>query len=194
MIFGWIGCVTVAIIMARFTRDLWPEKKLFGTKYWFVVHRYLMIIGWLAIVASYVVIFVQFGGWTHTSSHSVMGIVAGILATLQIGNSFLRPGPDSPHRWIFDYGHWFIGNTAHILALANIINSGLKRSKAFLWLLLAYLFVYLLFSDLLKKLENRIRGSSFSKRTPVVLQAAVAGAVLTVASITTALIAIMFTS
>ncbi len=78
--------------------------------------------------------------------------------------------------------------------MANIINSGLKRSKAFLWLLLAYLFVYLLFSDLLKKLENRIRGSSFSKRTPVVLQAAVAGAVLTVASITTALIAIMFTS
>ncbi len=67
MIFGWIGCVTVAIIMARFTRDLWPEKKLFGTKYWFVVHRYLMIIGWLAIVASYVVIFVQFGGWTHVS-------------------------------------------------------------------------------------------------------------------------------
>ena len=56
--------------------------------------------------------------------------------------------------------------------MANIINSGLKRSKAFLWLLLAYLFVYLLFSDLLKKLENRIRGSSFSKRTPVVLQAA----------------------
>ena len=37
MIFGWIGCVTVAILMARFTRDLWPEKKLFGAKYWFVV-------------------------------------------------------------------------------------------------------------------------------------------------------------
>lgn len=42
MIFGWIGCVTVAILMARFTRDLWPERKLFGQKYWFVVSLYIL--------------------------------------------------------------------------------------------------------------------------------------------------------
>lgn len=67
MIFGWMGCVTTALIMARFTRDLWPEKKLFGTKYWFVAHRYLMCLGWLSMVASYIIIFVHNKGWSGVS-------------------------------------------------------------------------------------------------------------------------------
>lgn len=63
MIFGWMGCMTVAILMVRFNRNSWPDKKLFGSKVWFAAHRYLMIIGWLAIVISYVVMFIETKGW-----------------------------------------------------------------------------------------------------------------------------------
>lgn len=76
--------------------------------------------------------------------------------------------------------------------MANILKVGLNRSPTFLWLLIAYLFVYMLFSDLLKKLENRVRASSYSKKTPIVLQTVVFGAILTVLGITVALIAILF--
>ncbi|KAI2806416.1 DOMON domain-containing protein frrs1L [Blomia tropicalis] len=154
MIFGWMGCMTVAILMVRFNRNSWPDKKLFGSKVWFAAHRYLMIIGWLAIVISYVIMFIETKGWHKTTPHSVMGIVAGILATIQMLNSFIRPQPNSKYRCLYDYGHWLIGNFAHLLAISNIINSGLKRSTTFLWLIIAYLLVYLLFSDLLRKLEN----------------------------------------
>lgn len=116
MIFGWLGCVTVAIIMGRFSRDHYPSRTILGLKLWFQMHRALMIIGWCTIVASYIIIFTYYGGWVGTSFHTVGGLVAGILATCQIFNSFLRPAPDSRNRWIFDYAHWFVGNAAHCLA------------------------------------------------------------------------------
>ena len=99
-----------------------------------------------------------------------MGIVAGILATIQMLNSFIRPQPNSKYRCLYDYGHWLIGNFAHLLAISNIINSGLKRSTTFLWLIIAYLLVYLLFSDLLRKLENFAHMTSFSRRSILMIR------------------------
>lgn len=116
MIFGWMGCTTLGILMARFSRDHFPNHTIIGMKVWFQMHRIWMILGWAAMVASYIIIFIHFGGWSGTSFHTVGGLIAGLLATAQGMNSYLRPAPDSPKRWVFDYGHWFVGNAAHCLA------------------------------------------------------------------------------
>ena len=76
--------------------------------------------------------------------------------------------------------------------MSNIINSGLKRSKTFFWLLIGYLFVYLLFSDLLRKLENTIRKSYSATRTAIIFQIAVLFSVLIISGIVAALMGIMF--
>lgn len=116
MIFGWMGCTTVGILVARFSRDHCPNSTIFGLKVWFQMHRTWMFLGWVAMLASYIIIFVHFGGWTGSTFHTVGGLIAGLLATAQGMNSYLRPAPDSPKRWLFDYGHWFVGNAAHCLA------------------------------------------------------------------------------
>ena len=104
-------------------------------------------------------------------------MTSGVLATLQICNSFLRPEPNSKNRWIFDYVHWFMGNIAHLLAsmfythqaffiyqfiefyflllvVSNILLSSLKRIESFRSLVISYIFVYLIYSDFLRKLLN----------------------------------------
>ena len=74
-----------------------------------------MIVGWVSIMASYVIIYIKAKEFS-TGTHALIGYSAGILATLQILNSFFRPAPDSRYRWIFNYGHWALGMAGHILA------------------------------------------------------------------------------
>lgn len=76
MITGWVGCVTVAIIMARYGRDQYQDTTIFNLKVWFVVsivifnhnlqtnttseqiHRVLMALAWCVIIAAYICILV----------------------------------------------------------------------------------------------------------------------------------------
>ena len=37
MTLAWVFCCTVGVVVARYNKDMVPEKKLFGTKYWFQV-------------------------------------------------------------------------------------------------------------------------------------------------------------
>ncbi|CAG2181777.1 unnamed protein product, partial [Oppiella nova] len=38
MIVAWLGCVSIAIFMARYFKHLWPEETLFGVQIWFAVN------------------------------------------------------------------------------------------------------------------------------------------------------------
>lgn len=53
---------------------------------------------------------------SQTNYHSIAGTLAGALASLQIVFGLARPGPKSEIRMAFNYGHWFTGFMAHILA------------------------------------------------------------------------------
>ena len=83
-------------------------------------HRVLMVITWSLTVASFVIIFVELDGWTsvpvYKNPHAVIGCFATGLTFIQPFMASLRPDPDSPKRFIFNWTHWLVGNIAHTLA------------------------------------------------------------------------------
>lgn len=104
MITGWLGCVTVAIIMARYGRDQYRDTTLFNLKVWFVVsitlcpkrlktslhanvlyeqvHRVLMALAWCLIIAAYICILI------YTKKFQVVGLVWLVTFTYFIDDIF----------------------------------------------------------------------------------------------------------
>ncbi|XP_077986968.1 ferric-chelate reductase 1-like [Glandiceps talaboti] len=100
MIFGWIGCASVAIVMARYFKPMWPNSTLLGQKVWFTIHRTLMVINLLCFCAAFIVIFVYVEGWLVYESPSdlrfIHAVIGCIVVALGITNPILalfRPHP-----------------------------------------------------------------------------------------------------
>ena len=79
-----------------------------------------MTITWSLTVVAFILIFVELGGWTslHVTDnpHAVIGVVTTVLAFIQPFMAYFRPHPGTPKRFIFNWAHWLVGNSAHILA------------------------------------------------------------------------------
>ncbi|KAH7643585.1 ferric-chelate reductase 1-like [Dermatophagoides farinae] len=163
-LFGWIACISSTILCARCTGDLWRDKKLFGIPLWYRLHQITAILGFICNSISIIVIVIQADGKLKTNIHAIIGYVSTILITIQAMTGFLKPDNQSDFRIIFNYIHWLIGTMAHSLALINILMSAIKKNKQFLWMFVSYLFIYLAFTDLLRKLDlNRLRSLSAKK-------------------------------
>ncbi|XP_027204260.2 uncharacterized protein LOC113797985 [Dermatophagoides pteronyssinus] len=157
---GWIGCISSSFLCARCTGDLWRDRKLFGAALWYRLHQCTAIIGFICNASSIIIIIIQ-AGKLNTNTHALIGYAATILITIQAATGFLKPNNQSDYRIIFNYVHWFIGTMAHTLALINILMAAIKKNKQFLWMFVAYLFIYLAFTDLLRKFDlNRLRSPS----------------------------------
>ncbi|XP_070563020.1 putative ferric-chelate reductase 1 [Ptychodera flava] len=50
MVFGWIGCASIAIMLAKHFKIIWPNSSLCGEKVWFGLHRSLMMFNFLCFV------------------------------------------------------------------------------------------------------------------------------------------------
>ena len=37
MVIAWLGCVSVALFIARYLKDFWQNDTVFGVKLWFAV-------------------------------------------------------------------------------------------------------------------------------------------------------------
>jgi len=48
--------------------------------------------------------------------HGWVGIAVMSAAVLQVFGGIVRPGPKSDFRVVFNWGHWFLGKSTHILA------------------------------------------------------------------------------
>ncbi|XP_070562935.1 putative ferric-chelate reductase 1 [Ptychodera flava] len=127
MIFGWIGCASIAIILAKYFKIMWPNSKLCGEKVWFAMHRFFMIINVLCFVAGFVVIFVFVGGFVHyrlmtqpVFIHAACGISATALGITNPLLAVFRPHPGTKNRPYFNWAHWAIGTSAYILAVACV--------------------------------------------------------------------------
>ena len=49
-------------------------------------------------------------------THALLGFITAILAFLQPIGAMFRPHPDSSRRPIFNWLHWLVGNSAHVIA------------------------------------------------------------------------------
>lgn len=48
-------------------------------------------------------------------THPILGVITIGLAFLQVIIAFLRPHPGTPSRSYFNWFHWTVGNSAHIV-------------------------------------------------------------------------------
>ena len=65
MCLAWMLCCSVGIVIARYQKDMLPDKKLFGTKYWFQLHRGAMIGVIVFGVIGFIPIFVELEGYSQ---------------------------------------------------------------------------------------------------------------------------------
>lgn len=60
-------------------------------------------------------------------THAWLGFITSTLAFLQPIGALFRPHPDSSRRPIFNWLHWLMGNTAHVLASERIVEQSSRK-------------------------------------------------------------------
>ncbi|XP_033738944.1 putative ferric-chelate reductase 1 homolog [Pecten maximus] len=175
MIFAWVLLASIGIVMARFYKPVWSEKKMLGEAYWFQIHRSLMILATLAVIAGIVIIFVDVGKWSHLEgqadwkrAHPYIGIVVGAVVILNPLMALFRPHPGDKYRFIFNWAHWAVGTIGHLIAVLNIfIGVELPATKAPSWLIIVlavYAGYQILFEIFLEIYDNCCTGGSNKAR------------------------------
>eukprot|EP00058_Branchiostoma_floridae_P015840 XP_002601328.1 hypothetical protein BRAFLDRAFT_123245 [Branchiostoma floridae] len=91
MMSAWMFTVSVAAVMARFYKPMWPNSTWCGVKIWFA--------------------------GTNAEIHAIMGIVVTFLAVAQPFMSLVRGGPNEPKRRVFNWFHWAFGTGARVGAI-----------------------------------------------------------------------------
>ncbi|XP_059610036.1 putative ferric-chelate reductase 1 homolog isoform X2 [Phlebotomus argentipes] len=155
MLVAWIGTASAGILIARYFKQTWVGSQMCGKDQWFAWHRVLMVSTWTLTMAGFIIIFVQVQGWSQAQNpHAILGLVTTIICFLQPIGAFFRPHPGSSNRPYFNWGHWFGGNAAHILAIVAIFFA-VKLPRAELpewmdWILVAFVafhvFMHFVFS------------------------------------------------
>jgi len=170
MVAAWLIAGSMGITIARYFRQTWVGKTIMGKDLWFVFHRVLMVITWSLTVASFVIIFVELDGWTsvpvYKNPHAVIGCFATGLTFIQPFMASLRPDPDSPKRFIFNWTHWLVGNIAHTLATTCIFLA-VDLDKASIpkwvnWLLVTYVVIHAITHIVLSMVQHCRSGGSHS--------------------------------
>ncbi|XP_076441014.1 putative ferric-chelate reductase 1 [Babylonia areolata] len=149
MSIAWIFCAGFGIIMARYSKPLWPKHKLCGRKVWFTVHRGCMVMLAVLTLLGFIIIFVEAGGMSEVSAkefqklHPVVGIVVTIFTAAQVTHPIIfnpftaaqivfgifRPSSSSKNRPVYNWGHWLLGFTCHVMSIFNM-GLGLNLRKS----------------------------------------------------------------
>ncbi|XP_076307156.1 putative ferric-chelate reductase 1 homolog isoform X2 [Tachypleus tridentatus] len=151
MVTAWIGFVSLAMIIARHYKQVWQTNTLCTMKTWFAVHQFLMLLSLSLVIAGFVLIFLHVEGWSQVdpNPHPITGCVATGLALLQPVMALFLPKPDAKNRSIYNWLHWFVGNTSKILAVLTIFLAvSLEAANlpyAYYWILVGYIAFYFFF-------------------------------------------------
>nr|CAH0100345.1 unnamed protein product [Daphnia galeata] len=124
MVIAWLMAASTGLLMPRYMKKTWVGKQFMKKDLWFVYHRGLMVLAWTLTVAGFIIIFVDVGGWVSESvsenPHPLIGCITTVLAFIQPFMALMRPGPNAPNRYIFNWAHMLVGYSAHILAITCI--------------------------------------------------------------------------
>ncbi|GFO47869.1 ferric-chelate reductase 1 [Plakobranchus ocellatus] len=208
MIIGWMISGSIGIAIARFSKKHWPNTTIFGLKVWFQVHRACMmlvfVMGSVAIVLVFVeiegysdvsvlvvgsvaivLVFVEIEGYsdihgeTYKKAHPVLGLITTGLMVINPIMAFFRVGPDHPQRYVFNWSHWAVGTSAHILAGVTISlgmylpKSQMDKDLGLLLMIIygCWHFVYGVISGVLDYLGSRSQRRAVSANTGLQLVA-----------------------
>merc|ERR1712038_340888 len=153
MIAAWIFTASLGTILARYFKNTWTHMKCLGKDVWFPCHVSLMTLTWILTLVAFVLIFVELNfEWTainiDVNPHALLGCVTTGLCFIQPLMALFRPHPNGKYRPLFNWVHWFVGNSAQIVAFAAIFFA-VELQKAELppettYLLIAYVIFHAL--------------------------------------------------
>lgn len=86
MLIAWLILAPLGITISRYYKFIFPNKKIFGLKIWFFLHRPIMILAFTLTLISFLIILAD-KNWTwinirslHSFIHSIFGItVIGLI-------------------------------------------------------------------------------------------------------------------
>ncbi|XP_052239128.1 ferric-chelate reductase 1-like isoform X2 [Dreissena polymorpha] len=138
MVIAWVFFSSVGVLVARHCKSLVESETMCGVKYWFAIHRSFMLCAALCVIIAFVVIFIEVGGYSQvaaapgkafTKAHPILGIIVTALTVLNPLMALIRPAPDGEYRFLFNWAHFLVGTSAHILAVITIF-IGVNITKA----------------------------------------------------------------
>jgi hypothetical protein len=161
LVVAWLGCGGTGMLLARYYKKTWVGRKITGKDPWFVLHRILMILTVSLSLLALVFAAVFLGGfdslaWSNVKNnpHPATGMAVLVLALLNPVMAIFRPHPGTSRRPIFNWLHWAVGNSAHILAVVTIFlaseaYSALSKDRsynAWVFTMLAYVVFHVMVS------------------------------------------------
>jgi hypothetical protein len=159
MLIAWMMCASTAILLAKYYKRMWPNRKWCGVDVWFAVHRGLMLTCLLCTIIAFILIFVHVGGYSKMpdypeKAHPPLGICTMILCLLNAIVAIFHCKPSSKYRPIFNWFHWLFGTVAFVLQVPTIF-IGLNLHKAFVpswatWIITAFVLFHLIVELLLE--------------------------------------------
>jgi hypothetical protein len=90
MVIAWILLASTGILFARYFKFLLPKKELCGVKFWFLMHRPVMILATALTITGFIIILSQLNWqWVPPEdnlefAHSVFGIIAVAVSVFQV--------------------------------------------------------------------------------------------------------------
>jgi len=126
MVFTWIVLVSTGILVARYFKRSWSDRKICSKAVWFAIHRTIMTCVAILTLISFILILVyKKGQWISEKTprefaHSIIGILVISFALIQPFMALFRCNPDDNYRFIFNYLHAITGFSAFILSIAAI--------------------------------------------------------------------------
>ncbi|KAK3085273.1 hypothetical protein FSP39_000936 [Pinctada imbricata] len=129
MIAAWVLFASIGVVLARYYKPMWPERKLLKEKVWFQFHRGLMVLALVCVITGFVLIFVHAEGWTNIEgpdvsnfqkAHPYLGVIVTALTLINPIMALFRPHPGDKYRFVFNWAHWMVGTGGHILGVLTI--------------------------------------------------------------------------
>jgi len=150
MVVSWIALSSIAVFLARYYKDMWPEKTLCAVKLWFAFHRGLNVANVLVTLVAFCIILVYTlkNDAFKQDAHPITGLITIILVVLQPIGAFFRPHPGTPKRVIFNWLHFLGGMLACCFGVITIyLAVRLKQSHLptyFYYIVTGFVVFYLL--------------------------------------------------
>ncbi|XP_059176713.1 putative ferric-chelate reductase 1 [Physella acuta] len=126
MVAAWLIFSSIGIITARFYKPVW-KNTILSLKVWFQIHRLCMVLVFCLTAIGFIIIFVEEKEWSkveneaeYLSGHPIIGVIVMILTVLNPVMSLFRCDPGTPKRPLFNWAHFIVGVSAHILAVIAI--------------------------------------------------------------------------
>lgn len=137
MILAWIFCGSIGIIMARYYKPMWVEKKACGQKIWFQIHRGFMLAAMFISLIAFVLILVAKNGVYDPinqlelprRAHPILGLIAIICSFLNVRATVYR----FCQCQVFGYRLPFPICCTEIFSSQNILSIIVQQVISYLW-------------------------------------------------------------